>query len=434
MLHNTLRQKQAKADVQERREQHQGARVLQGKMRQKQAKAAVQEKREQKQGATVLQNKMRQKQAKKAVQELRKQHQGAVVLQYVTRQRQARQRKANGAVYMRRLLYARAARTAVTQWRRVAAAEAAAEAAAKAASTPLRAALAKAEATSASERDRAESERKRADELQAELSAHAPTRRLCARARPRGAIPTETTSAHAIQPVNRTLNYDESPKPEPEPEPESEPEPEPPEPEPEPEPKPSPEPDNEEEHKDETVAASASPEQRGMPAALHNVSPWEERSAPFEERISPLEERVSPLEERMAAQEGGIAELRSQFSTLSSDRNRVEALEAQLSALRAASASGHGPAHGIVPTETASAREQRRLLEEVRDQQERQMQAMAETKSEVTEMSDRHGRIRTRKPVRRSGAVEHQRGLREEEASRRDSCNACGFRFAADST
>ena len=91
----------------------------------------------------------------------------------------------------------------------------------------------------------------------------------------------------------------------------------------------------------------------------------------------------------MAAQEGGIAELRSQFSTLSSDRNRVEALEAQLSALRAASASGHGPAHGIVPTETASAREQRRLLEEVRDQQERQMQAMAETKSEVTEMSDR---------------------------------------------
>ena len=91
----------------------------------------------------------------------------------------------------------------------------------------------------------------------------------------------------------------------------------------------------------------------------------------------------------MAAQEGGIAELRSQFSTLSSDRNRVEALEAELSALRAASASGHGPAHGIVPTETASAREQRRLLEEVRDQQERQMQAMAETKSEVTEMSDR---------------------------------------------
>ena len=91
----------------------------------------------------------------------------------------------------------------------------------------------------------------------------------------------------------------------------------------------------------------------------------------------------------MAAQEGGIAELRSQFSTLSSDRNRVEALEAQLSALRAASASGHGPTHGVVPTETASAREQRRLLEEVRDQQERQMQAMAETKSEVTEMSDR---------------------------------------------
>ena len=42
-----------------------------------------------------------------------------------------------------------------------------------------------------------------------------------------------------------------------------------------------------------------------------------------------------------------------------------------------------------MPTETASAREQRRLLEEVRDQQERQMQAMAETKSEVTEMSDR---------------------------------------------
>ena len=151
----------------------------------------------------MLQSATRQRQTKQEFQRQRVMRNAAALkLQGCARVREAnaqvckRRRRANGAAGVRRLLYARAARTAIAQWRRVAAAEAA--------RTPLRAALAEAEAASASERNRA-------DALEAELAA------LRAASAPgndpaRGTAPTETTSARAIQPVNRALDFDVSPE------------------------------------------------------------------------------------------------------------------------------------------------------------------------------------------------------------------------------
>ena len=229
VLQCRVRVTKPKIEVQELREQNQGAIVLQSATRQRQMKQEFQRQRVMRNAATVLQCRVRLTKAKIQVQELREQNQGAIVLQSATRQRQTKQefqrqrvmrnaaalklqgcarvreanaqvckrrRRANGAAGVRRLLYARAARTAIAQWRRVAAAEAA--------RTPLRAALAEAEAASASERNRA-------DALEAELAA------LRAASAPgndpaRGTAPTETTSARAIQPVNRALDFDVSPE------------------------------------------------------------------------------------------------------------------------------------------------------------------------------------------------------------------------------